>query len=171
PQTRTRLTVLGAASTSGSTNGTAISTAAVTISTRRGRLLNISAGPSFAAARAEQAARAHQQHERHRREQHDVRVAGVDHRGQADDLAGDQAADDRAGERADAADDDDDERLYEDRLADVGRERDDRRVDDAGEAGGHRADAEHDHEDAVDVDAERVDHHRILDARAHDHAE
>src|SRR6516164_9949355 len=96
PQTRMRLTVFGAASTSGSTNGTAISTAAVTISTRTGRLLNIGAG-LLAAARAEQAARTHQQHERHRREQHDVRVAGVDHRGEADDLARDQAADDRAG--------------------------------------------------------------------------
>ena len=52
-----------------------------------------------------------------------------------------------------------------------GRQRDHRRIDDAGEAGRHRADAEHDHEDAVDVDAERIDHHRILDAGAHDHAE
>src|SRR5690242_11351233 len=90
PHTRTRLTVFGAASTSGSTNGTAISTAAVTISARTGRRRNISSDPSFAAARAEQAAWAHQQHERHRREQHDVRVAGIDHRREADDLAGDE---------------------------------------------------------------------------------
>src|SRR6201999_2943531 len=34
-----------------------------------------------------------------------------------------------------------------------------------------RADAEHDHEDAVNIDAERIDHHRILDTGTHDHAE
>ena len=56
-------------------------------------------------------------------------------------------------------------------FADVGRDGDHRRVDDAGEAGRHGADAEHEHEDLVDVDAERIDHRRILDARAHDHAD
>src|SRR4029079_6050659 len=101
PQTRMRLTVLGAASRAGSTKGTAISTAAVTISTRSGLWLNISATPSFAAARAEQSARAHQQHQRHGGEEHDVGVARVDHRRGADDLAGDQAADHRPGARAD----------------------------------------------------------------------
>src|SRR5438132_936698 len=92
PHTRMRLTVLGAASRWGSTNGTATRTAAVTISTRTGRLLNIGRKPLFAAARAEQAARAHQQHHGHRGEEHDVRIPGVDHRREADDLAGDQPA-------------------------------------------------------------------------------
>ena len=59
----------------------------------------------------------------------------------------------------------------QDVVADAGRQRHHRRVDDAGKAGGDRADREHDHEDAVDVDAERIDHHRVLDAGAHDHAE
>ena len=75
------------------------------------------------------------------------------------------------GKRADAADDDDDEGLHQDRFADVGSDRHHRRIDDAGEARRHGADAEHQHEDLVDVDAERIDHDRILDAGAHDHAD
>ena len=60
---------------------------------------------------------------------------------------------------------------HQDRLAHVGRQRHHRRIDDAGKARRHRADAEHDHEHAVDVDAERIHHGRILDSGAHDHAE
>src|SRR6185437_13069628 len=101
----------------------------------------------------------------------DVGVAGIDHRGDADDFAGDQAAENGAGERSDAADHHHHEGFDQDIVADARRQRNHRRVDDAGKAGRHRADAEHDHEDAVDVDAERIDHHRILDAGAHDHAE
>ena len=82
-----------------------------------------------------------------------------------------EPAEHRAGERPDAADDDDDEGLHQNRLADVGRDRHHRRIDDAGETGRHGANAEHEHEDLVDVDAERIDHLRVLDARAHDHAD
>ena len=37
--------------------------------------------------------------------------------------------------------------------------------------GGGGTDAEHQHEHLVDVDAERIDHHGVLDAGAHDHAD
>src|SRR5215471_3617043 len=77
---------------------------------------------SFAAARAEQAMRAKQQHERHRSEQHHVRVAWIDHRGEADDLARDEATEHCAGERTDSADHDDNEGLHQDRFAHVRRE-------------------------------------------------
>src|SRR5262249_33005554 len=126
---------------------------------------------SFAAGRAEQSVGTQHEHQRHGDEQHDVGVAWVEHGGDADDFAGDQPAQHGARERSDAADDDYDEGLHQDRLADVGGDRDHRRVDDAGEARGHGADAEHQHEDLVDVDAERIDHHGILDAGAHDHAD
>ena len=43
----------------------------------------------------------------------------------------------------------------QDYFADIGRDRDHRGVDDPGKAGRHGADAEHQHEDLVDVDAER----------------
>jgi hypothetical protein len=98
-----------------------------------------------------------------------LRIARVDHRRQTENLACDQAAEHRSGKRADAADHDDDERLHQNRFADIGRDRRDRDVDDSGETGRHRADAEHDHEDPHDVDAQRVHHHGILDSRADDH--
>ena len=82
-----------------------------------------------------------------------------------------EAAKHRARKRANSADDDNDEGLHEDGFADVGRNRDDRGIDDAGEAGRHGADAEHQHEDLVDVDPKQIDHHRILDSRPHDHAD
>src|SRR5690606_23919724 len=74
-------------------------------------------------------------------------------------------------ERTHAAYDHHHEGLHQDRLADIGRDRHDRGVDDTGEASRHGADAEHQHKYLVDVDAERIDHHRILDAGAHDHAD
>src|SRR5689334_21749820 len=49
-------------------------------------------GRSFAPDRAEESARAHHEDERHGGEEHHVGVAGVHHRGQADDLAGDETA-------------------------------------------------------------------------------
>src|SRR6185312_6181131 len=162
-------------------NGAAIRPAAVSNSTMNARCLVIAspfsfasssfASSSFAAGGAEQSIGTQHQHQRHGHEQHDVGIARVEHRGDADDLAGDQAAQYGAGKRADAADDDDHEGLHQDPLADVGGDRHHRRVDDAGEARRHGADAEHQHEDLVDVDTERIDHHRILDAGAHDHAD
>ena len=83
--------------------------------------------------RAEQAARTHDQHERHHQKQHDLGIAGIEHRCEAEDLARDQAAEHRARERADAADDHDDESLDQDGVADVGRDRRDRDIDDSGE--------------------------------------
>src|SRR5690606_21384519 len=109
--------------------------------------------------------------EGHHHEQHDVRIGGIDHRCQADDLAGYESAEHRAGEGSDAADDDHYEGLHQDRLPHVRRDRHDRRIDDAGEARCHGADSEHQHEYPLDIDPERTDHHRILDARAHDHAD
>src|SRR5215469_18231361 len=96
PQTRMRLIVVGVNPRYGSTNGAAINAAAVRISTRKGRCLSIRWPYSFAAGGAEQTVRSQHQHERHRHKQHDVGVARVEHRGDADDLAGDQAADDGA---------------------------------------------------------------------------
>src|SRR5690242_17202831 len=112
-----RLTVLGAEPRYGSTKGTAMRPIAVSVSIRKRRWPSISARSlSFPASHAEQAVRPHHQHQRHRREQHHVRVAGVDHRCEADDLARDEATEYRAGERSNPADDDDNEGLHEDCL-------------------------------------------------------
>ena len=75
------------------------------------------------------------------------------------------------GKRADAADHHHHEGLNQDVVADTRRQRHHRRVDDSGKARRHCADAEHDHEDAVDIDAERIDHAGVLDAGPHDHAD
>ena len=151
PQIRIWFTVLGAKPSSGSTKGAAIRPSAVRPSTRNGRRSTWLGLGRSAQSRLRRPIRPRgrsTQHEGHRREQHDVGIAGIDHRGDAEDLAGDQAAQDGARERADAADHDHDEGLDQDHLAHVGRQRHDRRVDDAGEARGHGADTEHDHEDA-----------------------
>src|SRR5262249_37287569 len=111
PQTRMRLIVVGVNPKYGRTNGAAISAMAVRISTRKGRCLSIARPRSFAAGRAEQSIGTQHEHQRHGDEQHDVGVAWVEHGGNADDLAGDQAAEDGARKRADAADDDHDEGL------------------------------------------------------------
>src|SRR6185312_4719706 len=88
-----------------------------------------------------------------------------------DDFAGNEAADQRAPERADAADHDDDEGLHQHQRAHVGHDRHNRRVDDASEAGRHAAEAEYDEEGAPHIDAENVDHQLIFDAGAHDQPE
>src|SRR6185312_7768974 len=110
PQMRTWLAVPGAKPMSGSTQGAARSPRAVSPSITSGRR-SISAPDSRAPAQAEQALRPDQQDQRHRREQHHLRIGRIDHGGEAQDLAGDDAAEDGAGKRADAADDDDDEGL------------------------------------------------------------
>src|SRR6185312_808770 len=92
PQTRMRLIVVGVNPRYGRMNGAAISAAAVRASTRKGRCLSIRWPYSFAAGGAEQTIRPQHQHERHRHEQHHVGVAGIEHRGDADDLAGDEPA-------------------------------------------------------------------------------
>src|SRR5262245_28524589 len=140
PQTRMRLIVVGVNPKYGRMNGATISPAAVRTSMRKGRCLSIRCLHSFAAGRAEQPVGTQHEHQRHGHEKHDVGVAWVEHRGEADDLACDKTAEQRARERAHAADDDHDERLYQDRFADVGRDRNYRRVDDAGEARRHGAD-------------------------------
>src|SRR5437763_8687550 len=133
PQTRMRFIVVGVNPRYGSTNGAAINPTAVSTSTRKGRCLSIRGPQSFAANRAEQSVRTQHEHQRHGDEQHDVGIARVEHGGDADDLAGDEPAEHGARERSDPADDDDDEGLYQDRLADIRCDRDHRRVDDAGE--------------------------------------
>src|SRR6185437_4203331 len=107
---RMRSIVVGAKPRYGSTNGATISATAATVSTRRKRRCLSIGGPRLLApGHAEQPARAQHQHERHRDEQHHVRIGGVEHRRDADDLPGDEAAQYRAGERSDAPEDDDDE--------------------------------------------------------------
>src|SRR5215831_321648 len=145
PQTRMRLTVFGAKPTYASTNGATIKAIAVTVSIRKRRGLSMKRQCLLAALRTEEAARPEQQHERHRCEQHDIGVAWIDHRRDADDLSRNQAAKNGTRKRSDATDDDDDKRLYEDRLAHIGRQRHDGRIHNAREACGHRTDAEHDH--------------------------
>src|SRR5215472_5774870 len=102
PHTSTRLMVLGAKPSHGITNGTAISPIAVRVSTSRGRCLSIGNPKSVTARRAEQPVWAYHQHQRHGGEQHHVGPRRVDHRGDTDDLAGDQAAQHGARKRADA---------------------------------------------------------------------
>ena len=67
--------------------------------------------------------------------------------------------------------DDDHEGQDQNVVAHAGFDRDDRRDHDAGEAGQHRAEAEHDHEQPLDIDAERRDHPRIGGAGPHQHAD
>src|SRR6478735_10851875 len=92
PQIRMRLMVFGVKPRCGRTNGTAISAIAVRISTSSGCFLTI--GRSFAAGRAEQSVRTQHEHQRHGDEQHDVGITWVEYRGDADDLASDQASED-----------------------------------------------------------------------------
>src|SRR3954471_9063240 len=96
PQTRMRLIVVGVKPRYGSTKGAAIRPAAVRISTKKGRCLSIRPLASFAAGRAEQPVWTQHEDQRHGDEQHDIGIAGVEHRGDADDLAGNQAAKHRA---------------------------------------------------------------------------
>src|SRR5689334_25185304 len=114
PQTRIRFTVLGAKPRWGSTKGAAIRPMTVSVSIRKGRCLSITRPRSLASLHAEKAVRPHHEHERHRRKQHHIGIAGVEHRGDADDFAGDQAAEDCAWERADATDHHHDESLDQD---------------------------------------------------------
>src|SRR5579885_3644522 len=87
-------------------NGATIRPAAVSASIRKGRCLSMSAPLLFPAGGAKQPVRAQHQNQRHGDEQHDVRIARVEHRRNADDLPGDQAAKHRPRKGADAADDD-----------------------------------------------------------------
>src|SRR5579862_3292749 len=171
PHIRMRLIVVGAKPRYGRMNGAMISPTAVSASTRKGRCLSIRSLRSFSADCAEQAVGSQDQYQCHGNKKHDVGVAWVEHRGNADDLAGDQATQDCSWKGADTADDDDHEGLDEDSLAHVGSDRHHRGIDDAGKARGHGADAEHEHEHLVDVDAERIDHDRVLDPGPDDHAD
>src|SRR5580700_2993068 len=137
PHIRMRLIVVGANPRYGRMNGVAISPMAASASTRKGRCLSIRSPGSFAAGGAEQAVGLQDQHQRHGNEKHDIGVAWVEHRGNADDLAGDQSAENCSGEGADSADDDDDEGLHQDSFANFGSDRHHRSIDDAGKARGH----------------------------------
>ena len=75
-----------------------------------------------------------------------------------------------ATDRADAADHDHHECEDQNLITHTGLHRQDRRHHYAGKAGQHGAEAEHDHEQPLDVDAERRDHWRVGGARAHQHA-
>src|SRR6516165_9740637 len=66
---------------------------------------------------------------------------------------------------------DDDERENEDGIAHPGFDRQDRRDHDAGKAREHGAEAEYDHEQTPDIDAERGYHRRVGRAGAHQHAD
>src|SRR5215467_9436090 len=104
PQTRIRFTVFGAKPRWGSTKGAAIRPIAVSVSIRKGRCLSIGKSRLLAALHAEQTVRPYHEHERHGRKQHHIGVAWVEHGGDADDFACNQAAEDGARERSDAAD-------------------------------------------------------------------
>src|SRR5574340_405363 len=85
----------------GSTYGVTISAIAAMISMTKGRCrVSIAGPPSLATRDAEQPARPQHEHERHRDEQHHVRVRGIEHRRDADDLASDDAAKHRPRERS-----------------------------------------------------------------------
>ena len=77
----------------------------------------------------------------------------------------------RALDRADAADDDDDEGDDDDVVAHADAGLGDRRDQHAGESGHGRAEREHEQEQAIDVDAERLDHGAVGRAGANQHAE
>src|SRR5262249_48935321 len=81
------------------------------------------------------------------------------------------AAEQGAAVGADAADDDDDERENEDVIAHPRLDRQDGGDHDAGKAREHGAEAEHGHEQAPDIDAERGYHRRVGRAGAHQHAD
>ena len=79
--------------------------------------------------------------------------------------------DEGAADRADAADDDDDEGQDQDVLAHADLHGEDRRLHHAGEAGERGAEAEHQRVEQLDVDAERADHLAIGGAGADQHAD
>src|SRR5262245_10394338 len=126
PQTRMRLIVVGVNPRYGRTKGAAINPTAANISMRKGRCLSMRG--SFPTGCAEQSVRTQHEHQRHRNEQHHVRVARVEHGGDADDLASDEAAQNGSRKGPNAADDDHDESLHQDPFPDVGCDRDHRRV-------------------------------------------
>src|SRR6185312_7864615 len=131
PQTRIWLRVPGAKPIYGSTNGTTIRPSAVNASIS-GIRRNIKPPRSCPASRAEQPLRPQDQHERHDRKQHHLGIAWVDHGRQAENLPGDQSTQDRTRKRTDATDDDYDERLDQNCITHVGRQRYNGGIDDTG---------------------------------------
>ena len=81
------------------------------------------------------------------------------------------AADERAADRADAADDDHDEGEDQNVLAHADLHGKDRRLHHAGEAGKRSAEAKHQRIKELDVDAERAGHFAIGGAGTDQHAE
>src|SRR6185312_5675429 len=79
PHTRIRLTVSGDAPSGPRMNGATIRPMAVRSSTRSGRSLSMSDCRLFAAGSAEQAVGPEHQHEGHGHEQHDIRIARIEH--------------------------------------------------------------------------------------------
>src|ERR1700722_13377510 len=106
----------------GSTKGAANNTMTVNISAMSGFFMFIRGPRSLAACHAEESIGADHQHQRHRHEQHDICIAGIEHRRDADDLAGYEASKPRPRKRADAANNNDDKGLNEDRFTNVRRD-------------------------------------------------
>ena len=77
----------------------------------------------------------------------------------------------RAADRADAADHDDHEGEDQDVVAHAGLDGEDRRHHRSRKARQHGAEAEHHHEQPLDVDAERRNHGGVAGACAHQHAD
>ena len=87
------------------------------------------------------------------------------------DEADDEAADHRALEAAEATDDHDHQRVREDVPVGARVEREKGSAGDAGEPGEERGESEDEGEQPVHVDAERVHHLAVVDARADEGAE
>src|ERR1700730_8102878 len=119
---------------------------------------------------AEQAAGSDHQNRQHQEvhecEREVLEVVGTEHLHEGDQ----DAADERAEERAHAADDDDDEGVDDDGRSHAEKRRDQRRGEHAAECGHRAAQPEHAGAHQIDIGAERVDHFRILRHRAYQQA-
>src|SRR5207253_4601321 len=119
----------------------------------------------------EQAGGAHEQQDGHRAEDHEVGELGKEPPAVRIDEADDHAAGHGAAQAPEAADDDDHERVGEDLPLGAGIEREERAAGHTREAGEKRGEAEHQREQPVDVDADRVHHLAVVHAGADDGAE
>ena len=120
---------------------------------------------------AEKAVRAQHEHDAHEQEHEDERDLREDQDAEGVELADDEGGEERARDRAHAADDGDDEGLGDDVEVHM---RDRRRLRDlqrAAEAGQERAEEQRAGEQQRLVDAERADHLAVLRRGAHQDAE
>jgi hypothetical protein len=94
-------------------------------------------------------------------------IGRVEQRGEGQDLADNQAADDGARKRAEPPDHNDHKALDKELFTHVRDDSGERRVDYTRDASGHRTEREHDHEGPAHVSTQELDHERILDPCAH----